>query len=65
MWSHEGSTDKINSIKREFKWKPAKASRFHDWLGKTYPFEKDRMSIQELRAAAREFEQGDRDQWND
>ena len=64
-YSHQGSTDKINNIKREFQWKPAKARRFHDWLHANYKYEKDSMSMSRLREVARTFANQDRDLWND
>ena len=64
-WSHEGATDKINNIKREFGWKEAKADRFHRWLTDNYPGEKNEMSLSRLREVAREFASEDRDRWDD
>lgn len=64
-WSHQGAADKIKNIKEEFRWKEAKARRFHDWLTDNYPFEKDEMSLSRLREVAREFANQDRDRWDD
>lgn len=64
-YSHEGASDKINDLKRERRWKPGKARRFHDWLAKAYPATKDSMSYTELRRVADEFERQDTDRWDD
>lgn len=64
-FSHEGSTAKIEGVINQMNWKRGKRSRFHTWLGKAYPFEKDQMSPKRLLEAAQEFAQGDRDQRDD
>jgi hypothetical protein len=64
-WSHEGATQKINSIKEEFNWNSSRASRFHDWLESSYPGEKEEMSFTRLREVAREFMEQDKETWKD
>lgn len=64
-FSHEGSGKKIQSLMGRLGWKAGKQSRFHDWLGKAYPSEKDSMSEQELYKVAQEFARDDRDQRDD
>jgi hypothetical protein len=59
-FTHSGAADKIRDIKQEFRWSEDKARRFHDWLGKSYPSEKDEMSYTQLRQAAQEFNSQDR-----
>ncbi len=59
-YTHDGASDKIRDIKREFQWSEEKARRFHDWLARNYPGTKDEMSYTRLREVAREFERDDR-----
>lgn len=64
-YSHEGAGNKFEKAIKGRNWGRAKRRRFHDWLAKTYPNEKDNFSDRELRQKADIFAAQDRDRWDD
>jgi hypothetical protein len=63
--SHEGSQDKYDYALQGRNWKRGKRRRFHDWLAKAYPSEKDNLSTRRLSEVADEFARQDSDRWDD